>query len=116
MKTFLLPHLICPACLPKEHRLTASIAREQDADIITGTLCCNKCARRFPIKEGLALLVADPEGFSARGHWRYEEPDTVNRYLWSHYADLHGDDGNLAATAAWADCLAEGASSALEAG
>jgi len=116
MKRFLLPHLICPACLPKEHRLVVSVGHEKDGDIITGDLSCPKCKRRFPVKEGIAVLVPDPGSALSEGHWRYEDPDTLNRYLWSHYADLHGDEENGAANAAWADCLADGAGSALDAG
>jgi SAM-dependent methyltransferase len=116
MKRFLLPHLICPACLPKEHRLLPSISQEKDGDIIAGYLSCTCCTRRFPIKEGIALLLPDTDTERSAGHWRYEDPDTLNRYLWSHYADLHGDSENLEANAAWADGLADGAESALDAG
>jgi len=113
MKRFLLPHLICPACLPKEYRLLASIGHEADGDIITGYLSCTKCMRRFPIKDGIALLLPDPD---SEGHWRYEDADTLNRYLWSHYADLHGDNENAAANAAWANSLADHSRTALDAG
>ncbi|HBG04919.1 MAG: SAM-dependent methyltransferase [Geobacteraceae bacterium GWC2_58_44] len=116
MKRFLLPHLICPACLPKENPLLASVSREKDGDITTGYLSCNKCKRRFPIKDGIALLVPDPDASLSGGQWRYEDPDTINRYLWSHYAELHGDDENRAANAAWADSLADKSASALDAG
>lgn len=63
----------------------------------------------FPIKEGIALLLPDPDGC-------LEDPETVNRYLWSHYSDLHGDTENGGANAAWANCLADGTESALDAG
>ena len=116
MKRFLLPHLICPACLPKEYRLLASSGQEKDDDIITGYLSCTKCQRRFPIKEGIALLLPNPDGCQSGGQWRYEDSGTMNRYLWSHYGDLHGDHENGEANAAWAGCLAEGGSAALDAG
>lgn len=113
MKRFLLPHLICPACLPKERPLGLSAAKERAGDILSGYLSCPKCERRFPIKDGCALLLADPD--QAHG-LRYEDQDTLNRYLWSHYADLNGEEGNGAANAAWAACLADGAQAALDAG
>ena len=116
MKRFLLPHLVCPACLPKEYRLSVSVDHERDGDIVTGHLSCNKCRRRFPIREGIADLLPNPDARLSEGQWRYEEPDTVNRYLWSHYADLHGDAENAAAIAAWAGCLAGESRFALDAG
>ena len=113
MKRFLLPHLICPACLPREYRLLLSVDQEKDDDIIAGSLSCSSCKRRFPVRDGIAVLLLDP---LAEGHWRYEDADTLNRYLWSHYADLHGDGGNAAAIAKWADSLASRSVSALDAG
>jgi len=113
MKSFLIPHLICPSCLPKEHRLQLSAGRQTGDDILSGYLSCGSCGCRFPIEDGVAtLLPAEDSG----GHWRYEDPDTLNRYLWSHYADLHGDNGNAAAVHTWSGCLASGSETALDAG
>ena len=116
MKSFLVPHLICPACLPKERPLTLSAGRERDGEIVSGYFSCPSCPRRFPIEDGVALLVPEPEEARSGGAWRYQEQETLNRYLWSHYADLHGDPENEAANAAWAGCLAQGSESALDAG
>lgn len=113
MKRFLLPHLVCPACLPKEHRLELSVRREQGDDIVDGYLSCRSCGRRFPVEDGVATLLP---GADNEGHWRYEDADTLNRYLWSHYADLHGDNANAAAVSAWAGRLASGSEAALDAG
>jgi len=57
MKLFLLPHLICPACLPHESPLSISIDREEDGDVISGILSCKKCKRPFTIRDGVAQLV-----------------------------------------------------------
>lgn len=113
MKRFLLPHLICPACLPKETPLSVSADRERDGDILSGYLSCGKCGRRFPIEDGTALLLPDP---NQAGEWRYEESATLNRYLWSHYADLHGDLENAAAVASWSAHLSQTPGGALDAG
>jgi uncharacterized protein YbaR (Trm112 family) len=116
MKQFLIPHLICPACLPGEIPLEANAKQLLDDDIITGKLLCKKCRRQFPIKEGIAFLLPDTEGYSTGGQLHYEDRETVNRYLWSHYADLAGTSEVREANAAWADCLAVKTSSAFDAG
>lgn len=116
MKNFLLPYLICPACLPKEQPLDISVETEADADILSGQLICGKCKRRFPIRDGVAHLLAAADSGSVGGQLRYEEGGMVDRYLWSHYADLCGDGGNGAANAAWAECLTTGDRPSLDAG
>lgn len=113
MKRFLLPHLICPACLPKEHQLSIAVDQEEDGDIINGRLCCDRCKRRFPIRDGIALLLPNPD---SEGHWRYEDSATMNRYLWSHFADLHGETDNAQAITTWAGFLAPAGGPSLDAG
>lgn len=105
MKRILLPHIICPACLPKEHQLSLSAHCEEDGDIITGTLSCKKCNRRFPIRDGIAHLIPDPDNGPSGGQWRYEEADMTDRYLWSHYGDLLGVADFGVANSQWAECL-----------
>jgi len=116
MKRFLAPLLICPACLPQERPLELSATREVGDDITAGTLSCRKCRRRFPIREGIAILLPDPEATPAGGQWKYEEAATVASYLWSHFADLLGDPEAGDAYPAWARCLAPQASRAFDAG
>jgi uncharacterized protein YbaR (Trm112 family) len=116
VKRFLLPHLICPACLPKEHRLDLSPDAEVADDISSGQLICVQCRRRYPLRDGVAYLLPAADGGSAGGQLRYEEGGMVDRYLWSHYADLCGVAGNGTANAAWADCLSGGDGAAVDAG
>ncbi|NTV48691.1 MAG: methyltransferase domain-containing protein [Geobacteraceae bacterium] len=87
MKEFLLQHLICPSCLPKENSLAVKVQkidRHCNNDILSGELHCLKCKRDFPIKNGIANLQVNQD---VRGI-RYEDPDMVDRYLLSHYSDL----------------------------
>lgn len=117
MKRFLLPLLICPACLPREEPLTlAAVDRESGDDITSGRLDCPRCRHRFAISAGIARLLPEPEGGAAGSTWRYEDSEMVARYLWSHYADLSGVPANGAANDRWAGLLTTVAAPALDAG
>lgn len=116
MKRFLAPFLICPACLPKELPLKLSIDREEDGDVVTGTLACPGCRKRFPIRDGIALLIQNPDAATSGGQWRYEEAGTVNQYLWSQYSDLMGDPEASTAYAAWSSQLSSTPGAGLDAG
>lgn len=105
MKQFLLPHLICPACLPDENPLEVLSKRVMHDDIISGELCCKKCKRRFPVKDGIAILLPEPASFSTGSQLRYEEAGMTDRYLWSHYGDLLDVPEFGSANSQWADCL-----------
>jgi len=116
MKRKLLPLLICPACLPQERPLEISVSREENGDIITAELSCRKCRKRYQIRDGIAVLTPDPEAGTSGGQWKYEEAGTVDRYLWSHYADLikAADAGD--AYAVWAELLAPRSQISFDAG
>lgn len=116
MKRFLLPHLICPACLPREYPLSLTTERETDNDIITGALACTKCKRRFPIKEGIAHLLFAPDSSLTGSQRRYEEKVMTDRYLWSHYGDLLDNAVRSDTAAPWADCLSRAAKTGFDAG
>ena len=116
MKQFLLAHLICPACLPDEMSLETTAKRSENDDIITGELYCKKCKRRFPIRDGIATLLPDPESYLTGGQRRYDDNEVANQYLWSHYADITGHSEVCEANAAWASCLSDKSSCAFDAG
>lgn len=116
MKRFLLPYLICPACLPREYPLNLSTERETEGDITTGTLTCTRCKKRFPIKEGIAHLLFAPDDSLTSSQRRYEEKGMTDRYLWSHYGDLLDDAVRADTAAPWADCLSNAASTGFDAG
>lgn len=117
MKRLLAPYLICPACLPREHSLDLRVDKEgEGGDISSGTLVCRSCSKRYPIRDGIALLLTDPGAAPSGGQWRYEEGGTLSTYLWSHYADLMGDREAGSAYAEWAGLLAQREGMSLDAG
>lgn len=116
MKTQLVPLLICPACLPKERPLRLSAEHEADGEVLRGTLACPHCRRRFPIRDGIALLLTDPDHHQSGAQWRYEEQGMTSRYLWTHYRDLLGATAPGSPPNVWADCLPTQAAACLDAG
>ncbi|MDG6228959.1 MAG: methytransferase partner Trm112 [Candidatus Thermoplasmatota archaeon] len=61
MRKEIIKILCCPVC---KTDLTVSIEKEEDNDIITGTLTCNSCHTVYPIKDGIPDLLPpeNPEG------------------------------------------------------
>lgn len=116
MKRMLAPLLICPACLPREQPLELSSVREQDDDIVSADLSCRTCRKRYPVRDGIAVLTPDPEAGPAGGQWKYEEQETIDRYLWSHYSDLMKVPDAGDAYAVWASLLAPQSDLAYDAG
>lgn len=116
MKRILKSLLICPSCLPKEIPLTVSVNREINDDIISGALSCKMCNRKYPIRDGVAYLLGDPDGLSSTGQRRYEESEMTARYLWSHYGDLLDIPDFGEANAQWTELLERHEGFALDAG
>lgn len=116
MKRSIAPLLVCPACLPRELPLELTAAAEADGDVTTGHLSCRGCRRRFPIRDGIAVLLPDPDAGPSGGQWKYEEQGTLATYLWSHFADLAGDPEAGDAYTAWASALAGSTETSLDAG
>lgn len=113
MKKQLIELLICPRCLPAEHPLELSVTLEADQDIESGTLTCPTCSTHFPIEEGVAHLT--PEQGAIPGN-KYEDPEVVSSYLWSHFADIFGDDNSSKAYKTWFLEMEPHAGIALDAG
>jgi len=103
MRPTLLDLLICPACLPAEHPLRSRIRDVRQGDIHSAELECPTWGRQYPVRDGLALLLAD--GADEPGQGPYETPAAISSYLWSHYADLFGDPAASAAYGEWSRLL-----------
>ncbi|MCX7823745.1 MAG: methyltransferase domain-containing protein [Syntrophobacterales bacterium] len=104
MKEFLLDFLICPSCLPEEYPLQERIETKEAHDIIYGTLNCPHCGKAFPIREGIAFLDPNPDWKPIPGN-KYETPQALSSYLWSHYGDLMGEEGHIDAYRKWAEIM-----------
>lgn len=60
MRPDLLDILACPLC---KGALRLAIAREDDGEIVTGTLACAACDEAYPIEDGIPdLLPPDLRG------------------------------------------------------
>ncbi len=108
--------LICPACLPDEFSLTLNQRESSGSEISDGDLECGRCGAVYPIKEGVAEVVA-PGGDAPDGTFaRYEDPAALSSYLWSHYADTFQDPEASTAYTEWAGEFSASAGAALDAG
>jgi len=115
MKRKTLDYLICPACLPEEMPLRLEHAQISGEEIDEGALECKRCGQAYRIEKGVASIVARNTGLSGKG-LRYEEPDLLSAYLWSHYADLFEDPDSTGAYARWAEQISPAPGAALDAG
>jgi len=115
MKPRILEYLICPACLPEETPLRLENAQTLGGEIDEGILECDRCRRVYRIEGGVASVVAQHAGLSAEG-LRYEAPDLLSAYLWSHYADLFEDPDSTGAYAQWAEQISPASGAGLDAG
>ncbi len=116
MKKNLLDLLICPRCLPQEfplHEVTREVSRN---DIVEGVLRCGHCSAQYSIREGIAFLEPYPSSHEYRSNNRYETPQVVSSYLWSHFADLLEDPDAAQAYLAWADRMTPHTGLSLDAG
>ncbi len=115
MKRKILEYLICPACLPEENPLRPGHSLGSGAEISEGVLECGCCKQEYPIRRGVAVLAARRACLSGEG-LRYESPELLSAYLWSHYADLFEDPEATGAYAEWAGQISPVSGAALDVG
>ncbi|MDH4123180.1 MAG: methytransferase partner Trm112 [Thermoplasmata archaeon] len=61
MKKELMEILACPMC--KHHPLDLRIDKQDDKEIIAGSIKCSKCGLEYPIEDGIPNMLP-PEGSS----------------------------------------------------
>ena len=115
MKLKTLQYLICPACLPGEAPLRLENAQTTGGEVDEGILKCNRCGRSYRIEKGIADIVHRDACLNREG-LRYEEPDLLSAYLWSHYSDLFKDPDSVGAYARWAEQLSPAQGPGLDTG
>ena len=54
MKPGLLEILVCPLC---KDELTLTVDREEDGDIVSGSLRCDACEEMFPIDDAIPNML-----------------------------------------------------------
>jgi SAM-dependent methyltransferase len=116
MKKRLLELLVCPACLPAERPLGASVRRADGDDILSADLTCTTCKGRYPVEEGIAVLLPCPVETKKTRRDRYETEPLLSAYLWSQYGDLFGESEGAEAYRTWASLAAGHHALALDAG
>jgi len=57
MKPELVSILACPVCLASPLRL--KVSRQQDEEVIDGTLSCPSCGKEYPIEEKIPRMVPE---------------------------------------------------------
>ncbi|MEM5787667.1 MAG: methyltransferase domain-containing protein [Syntrophobacteraceae bacterium] len=105
MNKKLLDFIICPGCLPDEFPLALSQAESAGDEVLEGVLRCGHCGEAYPIKAGIADIARADREEQAGACARYEQPDLLSAYLWSHYADLSNDDQSTDAYTQWGQLL-----------
>ena len=116
MKKILLDFLVCPACIIEKQQLQVSIGESEGDDIISGYLYCDRCDRKYPINNGVAVLLPDALTEINLSQKRYEEEKVISSYLWSHYSDLFHDVNANEAYSSWSSHFSETGSAALDTG
>lgn len=115
MKEKLIDILVCPSCLPQEGKLAPDIYERKGADILRGTLKCERCGCHYHIREGIAFLT--PQGAQSLAKASpYEDPSSISSYLWSHYGDIINDPDASRAYGRWTGQITECSGLSLDIG
>jgi uncharacterized protein YbaR (Trm112 family) len=54
MKPELMDILVCPVC---KGRLTLTVTREEDSEVVEGSLHCSACDETYPIEDAIPNLL-----------------------------------------------------------
>lgn len=82
MKRSLIEYLVCPGCQVSLH---CQVTVQKDDDIETGTLCCPRCEKRYPILRGIPRFVTAERPLSGKN---VETADAFG-WEWQRFRQLH---------------------------
>jgi uncharacterized protein YbaR (Trm112 family) len=116
MKSHTADLLICPGCLPEQVGLALDAYETHGIEVVNGVLRCSQCRANYPIVGGIAVLLPQDHDLPHGTKSRYEEPEVLSSYLWSHYGDSFSDEGAASAYSDWAEQFLPGGGFALDAG
>lgn len=88
MKKWVTNKLICPQCLDAEVPLNIAIREAQSDDVIEGEMSCPECRGKFPIRQGIAVLLPENRRGFLNDDRGYNASGMLSSYLWSHFCDL----------------------------
>lgn len=102
MKKWLRDHLICPECIDAEHPLALEPEKENNDDVLKGTLTCKGCGHRYLIRDGVAVIVPEKTLPLTRGESGYNSTAMLSAYLWSQYSEFFNGPDATDAYRRWA--------------
>jgi SAM-dependent methyltransferase len=116
MKKWVAEKLICPQCLDAEVPLMLTVHEEADDDIADGRMACPDCGSRYPIRQGIAVLLPETTRDILDEQQGYNAPGMLSAYLWSHFGDLIGDPEATTAYEKWSVGFTKTGGDALDVG
>ena len=105
MKRWVTEKLRCPTCIAQNVPLELTIRDEDSDEIIAGALGCPACGQRYPIEEGIAVVLPEKTKEIIHDDSGYNAPIMLSAYLWSHFGDLFGDPEATDAYEIWSSSL-----------
>lgn len=116
MKKWVTDDLICPQCLPSEVPLKLTGLEEKSEDVISGELNCRACGGRYPIQNGIAVVLPENTRPVLQNKNGYNAPEMLSAYLWSHFSDLLDESRATDAYRTWSDSFQTTKGNALDIG
>lgn len=116
MKHWVFEKLVCPQCPEEKAGLQLEVQKEVAGDILDGEMICAGCGSRYPIQQGVAVVLPEkmrPVAFDNRG---YNAPVMLSAYMWSHYCDLLKDPQATEAYKVWSSFFQKSDGDALDIG